>query len=83
MKKIYIVRTSDDGILGAYSNKKNAWSRIENTFIKNGHKVDMTYSKLCKEFRKYNDTHFDIELLSSGNSYGTTMVEIKECILND
>ena len=49
MNKItYVVSTSEDGILGAYTNKKLAYEKALSIIAHHDYKV-ISYSKVCKE----------------------------------
>lgn len=58
MKKVYVIKGSEDGILGVTSNKKAAF-RIASEYLTNPNaanadenkKLIMTYSQFCKELK--------------------------------
>ena len=60
-KMTYVVSTSEDGILGAYTNKKLAYEKALSTIAHHDYKV-ISYSKVCKELnpRDYYFTQVDI-----------------------
>jgi hypothetical protein len=43
-KKVFIVRGSEDGNLGVYSNVKRAWARCERYLTQNGEQVEGSYA---------------------------------------
>lgn len=53
MKKIYVVRGSEDGNIGVYSNMKLAYNKAS-SYVKNSCEPDtkiLSYSQVCSEFR--------------------------------
>lgn len=75
MKKAYIVRGSEDGNLGVYSNFKKAYAAaLEYSCDGNSSKVNLTYSQAVKN--KYIVTINDI----NKPYYGTA--EIEQFIIN-
>lgn len=63
MKKAYIIRTSEDGNLGIYTNKKKVYECIKKLmldgwedltlYIDRNNKPEPTYQNISKELKKY------------------------------
>ena len=58
LKKMYVVSGSEDGILGLCSNLKKAYE-VATDYIKEEDMTDMSYAKLCKEFRPSKDYYYN------------------------
>lgn len=82
-RRIFVVRTSDDGNIGVFSNKKRVWDCIVTYSDSGRHKVSMTYQKMCKHFVKYSICSFDMMLYGdTGCYYGKTEITVQEFKLN-
>ena len=82
-KSIYIVRGSEDGFLGAYSNKKSAYEKakqyMENSYtFEKGDKLDVTYSKLCSQLKKYTSKEVDVMICGKNNSCNSISATIRK-----
>lgn len=79
-KIIFIVKGSEDGILGVYTNKKLAWNKSLEYIKGKGKPVDMegnpySYIKLCNEAKENNGMLFSINIFGADDDYGNAGIE--------
>jgi len=87
-KKVYVVRGSEDGNIGVFTNKKKAYQCAfgyassfgeEEVFIragwKNYEKVKASYTNACKEISKYECGGVSIERGEEGGDYVCADIE--------
>jgi hypothetical protein len=77
MKKIFIVRGSEDGNLGVYSNVKLAYERSCDYLDQCEEQPSLTYNQVCKEVKGWGCT-----IYSKGRNYGGVSVTIETHYLN-
>ena len=87
LKKMYIVSGSEDGILGLCSNLKKAYE-VATDYIKEEDMNDMSYAKLCKQFKPAKDYYYnrkECTIYQSNDEYGSsvTIVMMRVNSLNE